>query len=141
MAGAVRRRGDFNVASGATLDFRSDFTLAPVPMWPGRARSDFSTGTVTIGGSFAASAVTVDGGTANFNVVPSGLQSLTISAGDRQTSTRPILNLTTLTISERHFEREQHHQLPGSADLDGRDDERKRSDQCQWRALDERAQA
>ena len=54
---------------------------------------------MTIGGTFAIPAVTVSGGTANFSVPTSGLQTLTISSGTANFNTTDTINLTAVTIS------------------------------------------
>ncbi len=91
--------GDFNVSSGATLDFVSAFNLGASADVVGAGAVDFSSGVVTVGGSFAVPIVTVTGGTANFNIATSNLQALTISSGTANFNTTDTVNLATLTLA------------------------------------------
>ena len=97
--GSAPITGDFNVSSGASLVFFSNFTLASSADVAGAGAVEFLSGTVAVGGSFAIPTVGVSGGTANFNVTPSGLQTLTISAGTASFNTAGPLALSTLTLS------------------------------------------
>ena len=61
--------GDFNVSSGATLNFQSAFSLSSTSDIAGAGNVSFTSGTTTVGGTYnIGGTTTIESGTAEFNV-------------------------------------------------------------------------
>src|SRR4030095_14366130 len=92
--------GDFNLANGAVLEFRSGFTLPVGADVTGPGSVIVGGVNVTIGGGFDVPSIEAMGGIANFNVPLPALRTVNVSAGAVNFNTTDTLALTALTMSD-----------------------------------------
>ena len=95
--------GDFNISSGATLQFMSDFNLAASATISGAGTAEFSLGTINVAGAYNVTGASIfDGATVNFNGPITSTGPLSISSGsvffNSNNLTVPTITLTGGTL-------------------------------------------
>src|SRR6185436_704825 len=95
--------GDFNISSGATLQFASNFNLVTSATISGAGSAEFSSGMINLAGAYNVTGASIfDGGTVNFNGTITSTGPLSISGGsvffNSNNITVPTITLTGGTL-------------------------------------------